>query len=782
MKTKPFGPFSPGDTDMPAYPDEQLVLEALDDSNSAFGQLVKQYQYRVLRTIASIISDREAAQDVAQETFLSAWSDLAKLKEREKFGRWLNQIAINLSKNWLRDQRKHNEDKVPLDENAVVLTQELRYQRDKLRHEVWEAIDELSEDHREAVVLHYISGYSYKEIGEMLSVPFSTVSGRLQKAKDQLRKEFLDMVSKLQLEIDSTVHKFLKEHAKENGVSIESLIIRLIERYKMDIDKPEIAVRRVWGPGSGIGGPTSPDGRYQSFTNWSSSQGDLAIRDHTTGECRDLTDEATWMGPDQCAGGSTWSPDGNQIAYRWSKFENPDESENRNELRIVKLNGSKPRVLYGQSSEAGGVNPHAWSQDGKFILTCLGKKGGPEIVLISVTDGSVRVLKSGQPRPIRMDISPDGRYVVYDYSVDHYSPRDIFLLATDGSGEEVPLVEHPANDYGPVWAPDGKSIVFVSDRGGSYGTWLLQMADGKPVGEPQLVKRDTGAMYSMGFTRNGSLYYSLDAGQENIYVATLDPSTGELAAPPTKISHTFEGFNTAPAWSPDGKYLAYRSRRWPVPGGIGMAVGMANRVLVILSMETGEERVFPARNAILRKMRWSPDGRSILCSTDSREYLRAVVDAQTGDVTLTVPRDAAKRRGQVLQAATGRKGGYRSPDGRQSAFKSRRGISVAPVEGGEPREILKLKDGEEFAYIYCGLAWIGDGRYILFGKLQDRQHELWSVPVEGGEPKKLLAMADGLSNLAAHPDGRRIAFTGGGRHMSEVWVMENFLQRFAAHK
>jgi hypothetical protein len=68
-----------------------------DDSHLAFEQFVKQYQHRVLRTIASIISDEEAAQDVAQETFLSAWSDLPKLKEKQKFGRWLTQIAISFT-------------------------------------------------------------------------------------------------------------------------------------------------------------------------------------------------------------------------------------------------------------------------------------------------------------------------------------------------------------------------------------------------------------------------------------------------------------------------------------------------------------------------------------------------------------------------------------------------------------------------------------------------------------------------------------------------------------
>ncbi len=133
MKTRSFDPFSPGEADMPAYPDEQLVLEALDDSHPAFGQLVRQYQYRVLMTIASIIGNEQAAQDVAQETFLSAWSNLPKLKDRQKFGRWLNQIAVNFSKRWLRDQRRYQEHTSSF-QNMVDLTQERGYHSDKLRH------------------------------------------------------------------------------------------------------------------------------------------------------------------------------------------------------------------------------------------------------------------------------------------------------------------------------------------------------------------------------------------------------------------------------------------------------------------------------------------------------------------------------------------------------------------------------------------------------------------------------------------------------------------------
>ncbi|MFC1717541.1 RNA polymerase sigma factor [Candidatus Poribacteria bacterium] len=195
---------------MSAYSDECLVLEALNDSHPAFEQLVKQHQHRVLRTIASIITDEQAAKDVAQETFLAAWSDLSKLKEKQKFGRWLNKIAISSSKLWLRDQRKHQDKLVFPAEDVVLRISEPEYQREKLRQEVWDAIDELTEDYREAVILHYISGYSYKEISEILSVSASTVRGRLERARNQLRKEFLDMVTQLQLEYSCT--PILLEH------------------------------------------------------------------------------------------------------------------------------------------------------------------------------------------------------------------------------------------------------------------------------------------------------------------------------------------------------------------------------------------------------------------------------------------------------------------------------------------------------------------------------------------------------------------------------------------
>ena len=94
--------------------------------------------------------------------------------------------------------------------------------------------------------------------------------------------------------------------------------------------------------------------------------------------------------------------------------------------------------------------------------------------------------------PVKMNFSPDGRSIVYDFRPKEESPqRDIFVLASDGS-REIPLVKHPADDYLLGWSPEGRWILFASDRRGSWDAWAIEVADGKPQGAPALVKLGIG--------------------------------------------------------------------------------------------------------------------------------------------------------------------------------------------------------------------------------------------------------------------------------------------------
>ena len=114
-----------------------------------------------------------------------------------------------------------------------------------------------------------------------------------------------------------------------------------------------------------------------------------------------------------------------------------------------------------------------------------------------------------------------------------------------------------------------------------------------------------------------------------------------------------------------------------------------------------------------------------------------------------------------------------SRDGRQLAFVVMdQGLYLMPASGGEAREILRAPN----VHGPGRLAWTADGRQVLVVRSTGSpgQTELWRVPVAGGEPQKIDLPA-GLAFPSFHPDGRRLAFTGGRAGQKEVWVLENFL-------
>ncbi len=567
-------------------------------------------------------------------------------------------------------------------------------------------------------------------------------------------------------------------------------------------------IRQVWAnyptdnnTGSFTSAP-SPDGRYMTFVDWET--GDLAIRELATGINRHLTNKGSWYQSSEFAIFSIVSPDGKQVAYQWL-----DAAKNYSwDIRTVGMNASSTHILYYDST-VGFPMPMDWSQDGKYILTLLASKSNAknQIALLAVADGSVRVLKTLDWRyPNVMRFSPDGRYIAYDFPQQmDSSNRDIFLLST-GDGREVPLVKHPADDFLFGWAPDGKTILFASDRTGTIGVWMIRVVDGKSQGSAELIKPDIGPIQPLGFARNGSYFYGISTGVRDIYSAELDPATRKLVSPPTPAAQSFLGKNRGPEWSPDGKYLAYLSRRG------NQTNQFFGDIICISSIETGEVRELRPKIHKMSRLRWYPDQSALLVesyeekSSQSPSLFR--VDAKSGESTIVLnessnsfflsndgrtvflTRDVpAEKDGTRLFVAhdltTGQeKQIYRgrmwlptpSPDNRYFAFivpDSQTVLKILPMTGGEPREILRGLN----RFI---LTWTPDDRYLVFGKEvrpgEPRPEiELWRVPATGGEPQKLdLPALKNLENVRIHPDGRRIVFVA-GEPKGEVWVMENFL-------
>ena len=575
-----------------------------------------------------------------------------------------------------------------------------------------------------------------------------------------------------------------------------------------DSEEHGFVVRRVWaGPEVDLHGSVSPDGRYLTSVDMRAT-GDLIIRDIAAGENRSLTGKTSRMDYEYALG-SIFSPDGQRIAYTWFSMERfPDSNGLSYELRIINRDGSGMRRIY-RSAEVPYVEPHGWTPDGAQVLVLFFNNDNTyQIALVSAKDGSTQVLKTFDwRRPRRMSLSPDGKSIVYDFPPREDSPqRDILLLAADGT-REVTLVKHAANDLNPIWTPDSKRILFISDRTGRMGLWALKVAADGAVGSAQLVKSDIGQGSPLGFSPEGCFYYGVGIGERNIYMATLEPETASLLSQPVPLAETYMGANSAPEWSPDGKSFAYISQR-----------SREQSVVVIRNLETGAQREFTpdiklSRTLPRRRLRWSPDGSTLLASGRSRKGREGGIyriDVETGAVSFEGPAKYAEwspdgkgffYRGLgpennllfYRSLETGRTREIHrvrppedhlgpfivSPDGRQIVIHEGGGngpvLKVIPAEGGEPRELYR---GPHFDH---ALAWTPDGRHILFGSPDlatdpdAGRMELWRIPVSGGSPERVgLAKEGRFHDLRISPDGRRLAFTV-EEPSKEVWVLENFL-------
>jgi Tol biopolymer transport system component len=559
-----------------------------------------------------------------------------------------------------------------------------------------------------------------------------------------------------------------------------------------------MVTRRVWaGPEADSMGQVSPDGRFLSFTDWET--GDLAIHDLATGQNRRLTDKGTWAASDEFAELSVPSPDSKHIVCNWYN------SKGSYDLRIIGLDGSKPRVLRTAGDGVLDLYPLAWSPDGAHVFAEFAKSDGTrDMALVAVADGSTRLLKAigkGDRSP-GGTFSPDGRYLAWA------TKEGVSLLELQ-TGRENPLVPDLAQHNVLGWAPDGKHLLFSSDRSGSTDMWLIALADGKAPGDPELVKKGFTDS-ALGFTRTGAFYYAVANTARDVHIAELDPVSGRVVTPPQPVSSRWVGITRNPDWSPDGRFLAYVRSRTP-----------NDSVIVIRSTSTGEERDLQVgETRIGLGLRWAPDGNAIVVPgfEPGKGWNLMRVDVQTGQATSLMPlpvafgsfprfdlspdgrtifyvkflpvpnanqsqllaRDLQSARETEIIQKPGLNWVSVSPDGQRLVIGAQEDRSlvlrILPATGGEARELVRIDAEEANGRVWP--SWTPDGRHVVFVKGQrgrpTRNVQVWRVAAEGGEPQRLGLTVDELWWLRVHPDGRRVAI-GTWKTNTEIWVMENFL-------
>jgi Tol biopolymer transport system component len=558
-------------------------------------------------------------------------------------------------------------------------------------------------------------------------------------------------------------------------------------------DRVVLAGPQVFGSGR-----VSPDGRFISDTDWHET-GNLVLHDLATGTERPLTGNKDWSVGN--ANDSTFSRDGRQVAYGWRTY---GAQAHVDELRIVNVEGAgtPPRRVAG-NDDITQWNAQDWSPDGRWIaVNVLRKDGSRQIGVVGVQDGSFRALKTVEWRGTNeMFFSPDGKYLAYDLPAsDTESQRDVYILAVDGSSETSP-VKNPAQDVVMGWSPDGARLLFASDRAGTVGLWSQRIAYGKPQATPQLIKPDIGSVSSLGLTAAGALFIVRSASTESLQVAPIDLDTGKLSSAPV-----LENFRSGvPAWSRDGKHLAYGST-----GTNGLLR------LSIRSVESGQLRELRTGLAYMNSPTWMPDGRSLVTFARDTKGRAGIyqIDADTGKVSLItegetnrvqVSPDGTKlyyNRGyyvpsqgparfverdlrsgeerELFRRPAGGGGAALSPDGRvlatisvDKAAKSAT-LLLFPVGGGDSRELhrVTLPDTLE---AYGNMTWTPDAQALLVVNRRGTRRELWLVPVNGSRARKLEIDMDNWApgpGFRLHPNGRQIAFFV-GQDSQEVWALEN---------
>ena len=153
-----------------------------------------------------------------------------------------------------------------------------------------------------------------------------------------------------------------------------------------------------------------------------------------------------------------------------------------------------------------------------------------EITLFGLEDGTRRVLNE-QPRSSGgMRFSPDSRHIAVDVASpeENAAERDISVISVEG-GQEIPLVQHPADDFVLGWSPDGGHLLFASDRSGSLDAWVIPVTDAAGPGLAQPVLANLGTqIVPLGLDEEDSFYYGVVESGSTLYVSSLNPRTGEI--------------------------------------------------------------------------------------------------------------------------------------------------------------------------------------------------------------------------------------------------------------
>jgi RNA polymerase sigma-70 factor (ECF subfamily) len=175
-----------------AEEEDLLVRRAQAGDRGAFEQLVRRHADRLYAVVLRFVADREAAEEITQETFLRAWRGVARFERRSRFFTWLYRIGINEAKR--RAEREPAERTASLDDEPILeapdwsQAPETRAEQSDLRRVLENSIRALPIDYRTPVILRDVEGLSTEEAAEVMELSEAAFKSRLHRARLVLRR------------------------------------------------------------------------------------------------------------------------------------------------------------------------------------------------------------------------------------------------------------------------------------------------------------------------------------------------------------------------------------------------------------------------------------------------------------------------------------------------------------------------------------------------------------------------------------------------------------------
>lgn len=401
-----------------------------------------------------------------------------------------------------------------------------------------------------------------------------------------------------------------------------------------------------------------------------------------------------------------------------------------------------------------------------------------------------------------LDISPDGSTIAFDLM------GDIYTIPASG-GQATAVTKGMAYETHPRFSPDGRRILFTSDRSGSDNLWYIDFdrkdtvqltrertedfpsaawtpdgeyviaSKGRRIPKLWMYHRDGGGGIQLNpepasqktidpfVSADGNMvYFSQRTGSWNYnallpqyQIGTYDRRKGQMGTVTSRYGSAF-----TPTLSRDGKWLAYGSRYEDKTG------------LVLRNLATGEERwlAYPvqrdeqesiAPQGVLPGMCFTPDSKALLAAWGGHIHripvdggamteipFRVDLRLELGPRLYTGYRVSDSGRALVTQI----RDAVPSPDGRMLAFTALNRLYVMDFPGGTPRRLTTNE------YTEAMPAWSPDGSQIAFVSWEESVGgALWKVPVKGGQPPVKLSRDAGVYMQPAWSHNRRIAFFRG---------------------